>query len=160
MTKYTLENKETGEISYLDEFNDSEISTENIADSVEAVRRVHKDVDTVGTCDESYAHFEHHKGKISVDFKQKVNDLGFTTAAAILATAASSLGTSALLLITGAVLALVSDTSNVSMVFEETDFANTIWTYCYITDGWREYDTDEMTLFSKEENGHYVPPSL
>jgi len=57
-------------------------------------------------------------------------------------------------------LALVSEEDDISLVFEEVDFGDTPYTYCYVTGGWKEYDTDDMTLYSKEEGMHAVPPSF
>ncbi|WP_155120005.1 hypothetical protein [Haloarcula rubripromontorii] len=151
-------NNESGEISYLGEPNT--ISPQGIEDSVEAINRVHKDIDEVGDCDELHGHDNHNKAKLSVDFKQSVNNLGWTTVAAILASWATSTGITAAIMISGAALALVSEEDDISLVFEEVDFGDTPYTYCYVTGGWKEYDTDEMTLYSKEEGMHAVPPSF
>ncbi|WP_152418525.1 hypothetical protein [Haloarcula amylolytica] len=151
-------NEETGEISYLGEPNT--ISPQGIEDSVEAINRVHKDIDEVGDCDELHGHDNHNKAKLSADFKQSVNNLGWTTVAGILATWATSSGMTAAIMVSGAALALVSEEDDISLVFEEVDFGDTPYTYCYVTGGWKEYDTDDMTLYSKEEGMHAVPPSF
>lgn len=37
------------------------------------------EIDTVGDCDELHGNDNHNKAKLSVDFKQSVNNLGWTT---------------------------------------------------------------------------------
>jgi hypothetical protein len=76
--------------------------------------------DTTGNCS-VYNGYSHHFKGIAVEFTQRVNDIGITTAAAAIAVYIESAGLGVAVTVIGGVIALISDTDSVTVGVNEVD---------------------------------------
>ncbi|GGN22243.1 hypothetical protein [Halarchaeum nitratireducens] len=87
----------------------------------EGVVERHKQVsETTGNCS-VYRDYSHQFKGVTVEFTQRVNDIGITTAAAAIAIYIESAGIGIAVTVIGAVIALISDTDSVTVGVNEVD---------------------------------------
>ncbi len=160
--------KETTEEIYKSLLNneDSFITTQEAEDlvytkGIDAINKGHISIDYTGYCSE-FGTDSHHKLTMSIDFKEKINDMGLTAAGAVVSLFLDTKAKiKALVVLSGYGLAMVTRHSDVSWVYREADNGpgGIPVTHSYVTGGYKDYDWKNMSQWT-DITGHVVPKSL
>lgn len=140
-------------------FSVQSVEQEVTTQGIDAINDSHIEIVTTGDCDSYWD--AHHEVRFSLDLKEKVNDIGLTTAGGIVSTFLGAKKLKVLAVSLGAGLALVTNHSDLSYVYREADNGpyGAPVTHSYITGGYKDYDWDNMYQWT-DIAGHVVPSSL